>query len=71
MSHVPPALDPATRRRLVALVRRAGERRAIALLDTSRQTLTRALSGLGIRPATAIVLRMRLDALALDEVGGD
>lgn len=66
----PPPLDEATRVRLAKFVRRVGERHAIELLDTNRLTLTRALSGLGVRASTAVVLRMRLDAIDDATTGG-
>lgn len=63
MAHAPPPLDPVTRRRLASVVARLGERRAIEALATPRPTLARALAGLGVRRATADVIRARLDAL--------
>lgn len=57
-----PPLDPRSLSRVRALIARVGERRALELLDLPRPTLARAAAGLGVRRATAEVIRMRLDA---------
>lgn len=62
-----PPLEPATHRRLAALITHVGEKRACILLDIPRATLARAAARLGLRRATAEVLTMRLDALDADE----
>ena len=59
----PPPMDFATRRRVEALMRRVGERRACEVLDIARPLLARAIAGLPIRRSNADVIRIRLDAL--------
>jgi len=55
------------RRRLAAVVHRIGERRALDALGISRQTLARALGGLGIYAASQVAIESRLDAFAAEE----
>lgn len=68
MSHAAPLAD-GIRRRLVALVRRIGERETVSAIGVSRQTLGRALGGLGLYPSTHFAIEARLDAL--DAKDGD
>ena len=62
MPHANPLPEP-LRRRLSAVVRRIGERRALDGLGVSRSTLARTLGGLGIYAASQIAIEARLDAL--------
>jgi len=64
--HIPPSLDTASREKIAELVTRFGEEYARAALDLPRQTLARALAGLGIRRATADMIRTRLGKLSAD-----
>ena len=52
--------------KIAELVTRFGEEYARAALDLPRQTLARALAGLGIRRATADMIRTRLGKLSAD-----
>lgn len=67
--HIPPPLDSLSRRMIADLVSQLGEPQARAALDLPRQTLARALAGLGIRRGTADLIRARLASLISSQGG--
>lgn len=60
---VPPPLDELTHARLAAVVARDGHLRARTSLGLTRDLLARALAGLPVRAASALMVRAALDAL--------
>jgi hypothetical protein len=55
-------VPPPTRDRLRKLIGAIGETEAIAELGVSRQTLSRALAGLGVRRGTVALIEQQLSA---------
>ncbi len=56
--------DETLRRRLAEFVEKHGEKKAIDLLETPRQTFARVIAGLSVRRATLAFVLAQLDKLA-------
>ena len=57
------------RKRVQALLKRSGERSAVAKLGISRQTFARVLAGMDVNAGTHALIRQRLDAIDKGDKG--